>query len=152
MIRIRREDPVREDVLVLLRESDAHMGQLYPLESIHRLDVAVLRQPNVSFFVARAGDELLGCAALVQHDGDWSELKRMFVVPKARGRGIGRLLLEYVEKVAAEAGCRTLRLETGVLQPEALSLYVKGGFIITGPFGDYGPDPLSIFMEKKLGM
>ena len=74
----------------------------------------------------------------------------MFVSPAARGRKLGRRLLQKLEAVAAERGATKLRLETGGKQPEALALYASSGFVEIGPFGKYGPDPLSIFMEKPL--
>jgi putative acetyltransferase len=74
----------------------------------------------------------------------------MFVSPAARGRRLGRRLLEQIEAIAAERGATKLRLETGDRQPEALALYASSGFVEIGPFGKYGPDPLSIFMEKPI--
>ena len=74
----------------------------------------------------------------------------MFVQPTARGGQIGRRLLERIEEEARAAGLSMLRLETGVYQEEAIALYRKQGFTDRGPFGPYGPDPLSLFMEKSL--
>lgn len=74
----------------------------------------------------------------------------MFVEPKARGKGLGRRLLEEIERRAVALGLPVLRLETGVRQPEAISLYRTHGFREIAPFGDYKRDPLSLFMEKNL--
>ena len=74
----------------------------------------------------------------------------MVLMPLARGRNVGRLLLQRLEAVARNNGAALLRLETGTKQPEALALYRSAGFIETAPFGAYQPDPLSIFMEKSL--
>jgi putative acetyltransferase len=63
---------------------------------------------------------------------------------------LGRRLLDEIEVIAVRRGARTLRLEMGGLQPEALGLYRSAGFVEIGPFGSYRPDPLSIFMEKRL--
>ena len=74
----------------------------------------------------------------------------MFVSPLARGQNIGRRLLQRLEAIAIDKGIPLLRLETGINQPEALALYRSAGFVEIGPFGKYGPDPLSLFMEKPL--
>ena len=138
--------PIRE----LLAASDAYMAALYPAESNHLLDLRALERPNVTFIIAREQGSVLGCGALVQSDG-WAEIKRMFVVPAARGRQLGRRLLQHLEALALERGVQRLRLETGIRQPEALALYRSHGFVEIEPFGDYRPDPLSLFMEKSIG-
>jgi putative acetyltransferase len=149
-IEIAIEDPAQPEVAPLLHASDAYMASLYPTESNHMLDVASLRLPQVAFLVARVDGKALGCGALVDSGEGWAELKRMFVSPAARGMKLGRRLLEEIEAIAGRRGARVLRLEMGGLQPEALGLYRAAGFVEIGPFGAYGPDPLSIFMEKIL--
>ena len=81
---------------------------------------------------------------------DWAEIKRMFVSPEARGRSLGRKLLQKLEAIAIEHRAALLRLETGVKQFEALALYRSAGFLEIGPFGSYRPDPCSVFMEKRI--
>jgi putative acetyltransferase len=144
------ESPEQPDVVALLESSDAYMAALYPAESNHLLDAASLMRPEVTFIVARADGRAVGCGAVVDSGEGWAEIKRMFVSPAARGRRLGRRLLEELEAIAAERGATKLRLETGGKQPEALALYASAGFVEIGPFGKYGPDPLSIFMEKPI--
>ena len=84
---------------------------------------------------------------MAAEDGS-GEIKRMFVDPKARGMRPGRSLLDAVEQTARDAGLTTVRLETGIYQPEAISLYRKAGYRDIEPFGSYKSDPLSLFMEK----
>jgi putative acetyltransferase len=104
----------------------------------------------VLFLVARdVGGQAVGCAALVNRGG-YGEVKRMFVEEAGRGRGIGRKLLEQLLMFARMSGLQVLRLETGIHQPEAIALYERAGFTRCEPFGDYRPDPLSLFMEKQL--
>ncbi len=74
----------------------------------------------------------------------------MYVDPAARGLGVGRKILAALEAAALERGIRLLRLETGIHNTEALALYRACGFNDRGPFGEYGPDPLSVFMEKQV--
>jgi putative acetyltransferase len=150
VIELNVEDPDQPDIIALLAASDAYMALLYPAESNHMLDVASLKRPEVTFIVARVDGRALGCGAVVDSREGWAEVKRMFVSPAARGQKLGRRLMDKIEAIAAELGASALRLETGGLQPEALELYRRSGFVEIGPFGKYKPDPLSMFMEKRL--
>jgi putative acetyltransferase len=150
MTRIAFERPDQPEVIALIDELDAHQKPLYPPESHHGIDIEALIQPHVLFAVARAHDgAAVGCGAVVLNDG-WGELKRMFVRPALRGQGVAQGILAWLEASVRERGFAVMRLETGVLQPEALRLYERAGYLRRGPFGDYGPDPLSVFMEKHL--
>lgn len=144
------EPPRQAGVIRLLELSNAYTGSLYPSESNHMVPLDELEEPNVSFFVARSGNTVLGCVALVGHDDGSVEIKRMFVDESARGLKLGGQLLERLEDEALRRGLSTVRLETGVYQPEAIGLYRKAGYLEIPPFGDYKPDPLSLFMEKRL--
>jgi putative acetyltransferase len=84
------------------------------------------------------------------NDGE-AELKRMFVVPGARGLKIGSRLLQALEAAGKAEEVRVIRLETGVRQPESLALYRRHGYTERGPFGGYRRDPLSTFFEKWVG-
>jgi putative acetyltransferase len=150
MIRVAVENPDQAEVAALLAASDAYMASLYPAESNHMLDIASLQRPEVTFLVARVDGRALGCGAVVSSGEGWAEIKRMFVSPAARGLKLGRRLLEEIETIASRRGERSLRLETGAKQPEALALYRSAGFAQIGPFGSYQADPLSLFMEKTL--
>jgi putative acetyltransferase len=150
MIEIGVETPDHPEVAVLLESSDAYMAALYPAESNHMLDIEALKRPEVTFLVARIDGRALGCGAVVDSGRGWAEIKRMFVSPAARGKQLGKQLLEKIESIAAAGGATVIRLETGARQPEALSLYQSAGFVEIGPFGEYRTDPLSIFMEKPL--
>jgi putative acetyltransferase len=145
-------EPVRQpEVRALLEQAWAYSDSLYPAESNHHLDEAGLDQPHIAFFVARRSGVALGCGALVVAADGTGELKSLFVDPSARGLTIGRRLLAVIEAHAVELGLTVIRLETGIRQPEALGLYASTGYGRIGPFGAYGPDPLSVFMEKPLG-
>lgn len=144
------ETPDQPEVRALLEASDRYAAGLYPAESNHLVDVGELLAPEVSFFVARLGGRALACAGLVEKPGDYAEIKRMYVDEAARGSGLGRRLMAVLNDQAQRLGVAFLRLETGVHQPQALALYRGDGFSDTAPFGDYAPDPLSVFMEKRL--
>ena len=134
----------------MIAELDAYQDTLYPPESRHSLDLESLKQANVLFFVARDdARQAVGCGAVVLN-ASYGEIKRMFVRPTCRGKGIARGLLAALESASTSAGCKLLKLETGPFQPEALALYASCGYTRRGPFGNYSDDPLSVFMEKRL--
>jgi GNAT superfamily N-acetyltransferase len=110
---------------------------------------------DVSVVVLARDDDgtAVGCGALRALDGTGAEVKRMYVVPSARGRGIARAVLAALEVAALERGWTTLWLETGPRQPEAVALYVGAGYRPTGPFGAYRDDPAaadSRFFAREL--
>lgn len=82
-------------------------------------------------------------------DGD-AELKRMYVVPAAQGRGFARALLAELERTASCAGRRRVVLETGTAQPEALGLYESAGYAPTPKFGYYAHEESSRCYAKTL--
>ncbi|MFB2553284.1 GNAT family N-acetyltransferase [Ensifer soli] len=150
-VTIDREPPRQPGVIALLAQSDAYAQSLYPPESNHLVDLDALETPAVSVFVARRDGAVVGCCALVAAGDGTAEIKRMFVDPAARGLKIGRRLLERIEEEGRALAIHAIRLETGIYQPEAIALYRGAGFAEIEPFGDYRPDPLSLFMEKPLG-
>jgi len=144
------ESPRQSGVIRLLEMSDAYAETLYPAESNHMLDLSSLEKPAVTFWVARIESEIVGCCALVEAGDGTAEIKRMFVDPAARGKSVARTLMETVEAAALEKRLSAVRLETGIYQPEAIGLYKRFGYVEIPAFGSYRPDPLSLFMEKRL--
>jgi putative acetyltransferase len=146
------DDPRAADVRTLLALHLAFARAQSPPEDAHALDIDGLLNPAVVLFSFRADGELLAIGALKQlgeHDG---ELKSMHTAEFARGRGIGRAMLDHLIAVARERGFDRLSLETGV-QPAfapARLLYASAGFAICAPFGDYRPSPNSTFMSLAL--
>ena len=104
--------------------------------------------------VARDHDgTALGCGALRHLGDDVAELKRMYVVPEARGRGVSKAVLAGLEEAAGERGWSTLRLETGPRQPEAIGLYERAGYRPIAAFGAYvgaADAEHSLFYERVL--
>ncbi len=147
---IRREDPDQADVVALLRQGEAHSAKLYPAESNHHLPLTALRAPNVRFFVARDQESRAVATGAVVLNGRWAEIKRMWVVDTARGRGLAKAMLAELTVEARASGAQVLRLETGHASEAALALYRAAGFRDREPFADYAPDPLSVFMEKAI--
>jgi GNAT superfamily N-acetyltransferase len=79
-----------------------------------------------------------------------AEVKRMYVVPQARRTGLARLVLRALEDSAREAGCDLLVLETGLKQPEAISLYESAGYVRVTSYGHYKWSPLSRYYGRRL--
>ncbi|KKX34479.1 GNAT family N-acetyltransferase [Rhizobium sp. LC145] len=144
------EPPRQPEILRLLELSDAYAASLYPAESNHLVDVSTLEKDTVSFLVARKDGSIVGCCALVEAADGTAEIKRMFVDPEARGLKIGKLLMDALIERGRELSLSAIRLETGIHQPEAIGLYRRYGFVEIEPFGAYKPDPLSLFMERRL--
>lgn len=147
MIEILTASPSDPSCKRLLSDLDAYLMALYPPEHIHILSVGELLRPGVTFVAARDRGAVIGCGALVRREG---EIKRMYVEPGSRGRRIAETILRSLEELGASEGLGVLRLETGVLQPEALRLYERAGYRRVGPFGDYAANGTSIFMEKRI--
>lgn len=150
MITLRPVSARDAQVQQLLRALDDYMQSLYPPESNHLDSVEVLAQDNVHFLGAYADGVLVGCGAAKIMPGGYGELKRLYVVPRARGAGVGRRIIVALEAFLREMGIPLARLETGIHQLEILALCRHLGYVEIGPFGDYAPDPLSVFMEKRL--
>jgi putative acetyltransferase len=149
-VRIEAGDPASPEARRLIVELDEYSEALYPPESNHLVPADELRRPNIVFLLAWLGAEAIGCGALVDHAGEYGELKRVYVQPAWRRGGVAGAILAELFKQARSRGLRILRLETGNAQPEALALYERAGFQHRGPFGDYREDPLSFFMELEL--
>lgn len=150
-MRVALELPDQPDVVSLIEDLDAYQKPLYPPESHHGVELAALSGPNVLFAVARNDAGLaIGCGAIVVGP-DYGEVKRMFVRPSDRGRGVGKQLLSFLENCARARGCSRFVLETGYLQEEAISLYLGSGYERCSAFGSYLDDPNSIYLCKDPG-
>jgi GNAT superfamily N-acetyltransferase len=100
--------------------------------------------------IAKADGLAVGCGAFRMLDEVTAEVKRMYVDPAVRGRGVGREILDHLESAAHALGARRLVLETGTLQAEAISLYRRAGFKPIDCFGEYATSPTSLCFEKEI--
>jgi putative acetyltransferase len=100
--------------------------------------------------VAYAGEEPVGCGAFKEYAPDSVEIKRMFVQPAHRQRGVARAVLVELETWAAELGYANCVLETGKRQPEAIALYQRSGYAFTPNYGQYMGIDNSVCMRKML--
>ena len=152
MNEIRRIAPTHPGVAELLRQSTEYASSLYPAESNHLDSAAELSRDNVYLVGAFVQGKLAGIGAVkrLAHDVEYGEIKRLYVLPAHRGQGLAKRIMDTLEDHLREMGIAVARLETGIYQPEAIGLYKTLGYLVRGPFGKYKPDPLSVFMEKRI--
>ena len=106
--------------------------------------------PHGGFLAALRDGRPVACAGYRPIGDGVVELKRMYVQPGSRGRGLARRLLTAVEEGAAAQGARAIRLETGLPQPEAVALYETSGYTRIPGYGEWADHPLTVCMEKGL--
>jgi putative acetyltransferase len=120
--------------------------------SAHALDISALQAPDIQFWAAWDGDELLAVGALRQLSPTLGEVKSMHTTQSARRRGAGSAMLRHIISTARTMGLTCLALETGAWDYfiPARAFYQRHGFMECPPFGDYKQDPNSVFMMLPL--
>jgi len=142
--------PDSPEAMELLAELDSALFEYpYPPESRHAFSVEQLLRESVAFFVASYDEQLAACGG-VKLFADYGEVKRMFVRPQFRGKGLGKAILNRLAAHARANRINILRLETGIYQVEAIGLYDVWGFQRRGPFGEYKDDPNTVYFEKPI--
>jgi GNAT superfamily N-acetyltransferase len=106
--------------------------------------------PGGQMLLATLDGAPVGCVGLRRVDDLTAELKRMYVRPGLRRKGIARALLAACEQAARDLGYQDLWLETGSLQPEAVALYLSAGYEPVSPFGQYAGESLSVHLGRSL--
>src|SRR4051794_40699663 len=144
-----------DDARTLILELEAELSGLYAAEQRHGLTPDQVFRTGVVFYVAFLDGVATGCGG-VAIEGDSGELKRMYVRPQARRRGVARAILDRLQEVARDRGVRLLVLETGDVLHAAIRFYEQAGFARCPPFGVYTQMPQasierSVFLEKPVG-
>jgi putative acetyltransferase len=149
---IRVDDLTRPEIRALLEEHLRSIYELSPPESVHALDLDGLRRPEVTFWTAWTGGQLVGCGALKELDRGHGEVKSMRTASAHRRKGVGRAMLEHIISEARQRSYGRLSLETGSMAAflPARKLYESHGFTHCAPFADYTDDPNSAFMTLAL--
>lgn len=149
---IREDDLLGPEIETLLNVHLQTMALHSPPESIHALDLDALRVPEINFWTAWEGSDLLGCGALKEIAPGHGEIKSMHTYEHHRGKGVGASLVRHIINTARNRNLRRLSLETGSMQAfsPAQELYKSVGFVLCEPFADYELDPNSIFMTLEL--
>ncbi len=148
------DDPRAPDVRALLERHLAFANEHSPPEDVHALDIRALLDPGISFFSFRRNGELLGVGAVKLLDEEHAELKSMHTAEAARGRGVGRAMVDHLISVARTRGAQRVSIETGTRAAfaPARSLYSRAGFASCEPFGAYVTSPNSICMTRWLAV
>lgn len=147
------ETPLQDDVRALVDALNDHLLPLSPLEFQFKMSAEEMAGADTIVFVARdETGEAMGMGALKIHADGLGEIKRMFTRPTARTRGVGSLIIQAIEEVAAEKNIHRLVLETGVGEgyQGAWKLYQKNGYTQCGAVLDYPDSGYSAFFEKNL--
>jgi putative acetyltransferase len=153
-VSLERVTAATDELRTLIGELEQVLSAEYPPEQRHGLKLDALFQPHIRFYLARQDGAALGCGGVALFPA-FAEVKRMYVRPAARGRGLAQAMLARIEQDARGAGLTLLRLETGIAQLDALRLYERWGFRGCGAFPPYDAMPphaiaTSVFMEKRL--
>jgi putative acetyltransferase len=146
------DDPDADDVREILARHLAFAHATTRPEEVYALDVDALLDPAVTFVSYRDGGAVLGVAAIKELGDGHAEIKSMHTAAEARGRGIGRALVDHLLGIARTRGYRQVSLETGsgpAFAP-ARALYARAGFVPCDAFGDYVPSPNSAYMTHEL--
>jgi putative acetyltransferase len=151
---IERASAPTPEVHALVEELEAELAAHYPPEQRHGLAIDRIFQPHIQFFIVRFEGQIAGCGGVALLE-DFAEVKRMYVRPGCRGKGVADALLAELERQTIIHGLTTLRLETGVHQEAAHQFYRRCGFVPCGAFEPYASLPpmtiqTSVFMEKRL--
>ena len=129
---------------------EAELLPRYPAFGGGEPEPAVFVRPDGVFLVARLNGDAVACGGVCRFDAETAEVRRMYVAPRARGRGIGRELLRRLLDAAHGLGYARVRLETGNEQAEALGLYRSAGFKPIPCWGPYVDDPRSVCLEWEV--
>lgn len=153
---VRRVDSGHPDAVLMVEAVQGEYVRRYGGRDETPIDPLVFEPPEGAFFVGYLGDEPVATAAWRRSGVEalgttrTAEIKRMYVAPVARGRGLARQLLAHVEADAAAHGFEVLVLETGTRQPEAMSLYESSGYTAIPGFGYYRDQPLSRCYARRV--
>lgn len=150
--RIAQADPRASDVRELIGHHLGFTGSAGPAEFAFALDHDALDEPGVTLFGLWIDGELLAIGAIKELDGAHAELKSMHTARRARGRGLGRRMLEHLLQSARTRGYRRVSLETGSTAEfaPARRLYARSGFRPCPPFADYRASDWNTFMTLEL--
>lgn len=150
---IRPADPGADASLVLVRAMEAEVEATYLDDggSIHSVGAPpeAMTPPDGDFLVVYDGERPVGCGGIKRLDERTCEIKRMYVLPEYRGRGLAGLLLAKLEERARELGFIRSRLDTGARQAGAKHIYESAGYV---EIPDYnGNTQASFWFERELG-
>lgn len=152
-VTITLEDPTsptaRQLMAALTRELEGRYDPTVTVDVTRMPELHNVSRDDVQFVIAWLDNKPVGCGAIRPIDDKATEVKRMYVIPEARGHGIAQQILAQLELLAVADGFSVTRLETGIRQPEAVALYEKAGYQLIPCYGIYGQNPESRCFEKR---
>ncbi|MCC9135558.1 GNAT family N-acetyltransferase [Pontibacter silvestris] len=149
MIKLIRTDSRNKDFVSLVALLDADLSERDGDDHAFYAQFNKIDAINTAV-VAYLEGQLVGCGAIKKYTAETGEVKRMFVKPAFRGRGVAKAVLKELETWASELGYSSLILETGKAQPEAISLYTKCGYETIPNYGQYENVENSVCMQKAV--
>jgi putative acetyltransferase len=154
-IEVRRADLDSTAATTLIQALNEELTALYrdqgPGVNHFRLEAEEVSPGRGAFLVAFSGETPVGCGAIRRLDAGVAEIKRMYVDPAARGRGVAGRVLAQLEAEARLLGVRRIVLETGPRQLAAIALYTRAGFSPIPAFGEYeGGASSNLCLAKEL--
>ena len=155
-LEIRRVGYGHPDALAMVEEVQQEYVARYGGRDETPLDPLMFEPPDGSFFVGYLDGVPVATGAwrrspvIALGSDRTAEVKRMYVAPRARGAGLARRMLAHLEQSAAEHGAEVVVLETGMRQPEAISLYESSGYTPIPGFGHYKESPTSRCYARRL--
>ncbi len=149
MVSLQRTDSVDPDFILLVKHLDADLSERDGEDSLfynqfNKIDA--IRHVVIAY----CNGVPVGCGAMKIAKASTMEIKRMYIVPAYRGKGIAGMILAELETWAAALRMETCILETGKRQPEAIALYLKSGYSIIPNYDQYVGIENSVCFEKKL--
>jgi DNA-binding MarR family transcriptional regulator/GNAT superfamily N-acetyltransferase len=140
-VEVRQVDPESPDAQRCLRAYVAELNRRAPRRGFDPSKGATaepheVRPPHGAFVVVYLRGEAIGCGAVKHHAGNVTDIKRMWLAESARGLGLGRRLLEHLERLARDHGSSEAHIETSDVLPEAIALYRSAGYVEVPPFND----------------
>jgi len=145
-------DPRGPEAAELIRELSAELARRYDYieDGSGGFKPEDALGPRGAFVIGRVGGNPVACGAIRPLEEDVAELKRVFVKVDFRRRGYSKAIVNELERQARARGYRVMRLETGVRQPEAISLYESLGYHPVPNYGEYRDSRLNVCFEKTL--
>jgi GNAT superfamily N-acetyltransferase len=144
-----RTNSENQDFVMLVRQLDAYLAEKDGEEHAFYAQFNKIEAIRHVILVYE-GEQAVGCGAIKQYADDTMEVKRMFVLPTHRGKGIASQILAELEKWAKELGFAKCILETGTRQTEAIALYERNQYQRTANYGQYAGVENSVCFEKML--
>lgn len=149
MIKAVRTDSENRDFIELVSRLDADLAERDGED--HSFYAQFNKIDRIQYVVVAYEDKrALGCGAIKEYDPTTMEVKRMYVLPESRGKGIATKILSELENWARELSCEKCILETGKRQPEAMGLYKKYGYKIIPNYAQYADIENSLCFEKQV--